>query len=119
MFSVIGGKIAHLMGKNTTVKRWHTLDGQLNILANTSRWKFEYEEKRQWYALKIKHPDIEDDGIWKCRMVVWFGKSGVARRYESRKRVYMKNRPEFFTFKKRNLSDLNERQFNDFDNPIT
>lgn len=82
-----------------TVKRWETLDGKLNILANTSRWKFEYEEKRGWFVLKIREPSVEDDGLWKCRMVVWFGKSGVARRYESRKRINLKNKSDYFTFK--------------------
>lgn len=99
IFSVINGKVGYSIDGNIRINRWHTLNGQLNVLANSTRFQFEYEERRNWYTMKIKKLSREDEGIWRCRMVVWFEDKKLARRYESRKKVDVKNRSEFFTFK--------------------
>jgi hypothetical protein len=82
-----------------TIKEWTTLDGYKNILANTREIQFEYEERRNWYALRIKRISTFNEGAWKCRMVVKFEGKKIYRRYESRKHARIRNKSEFFTFK--------------------
>jgi hypothetical protein len=77
------------------IKRWLTLKGQANVLAKwADRIQFEYEERRNWYAMRIRKLTAEDEGLWKCRMVVKLN-DGIARRYESRKQIHLKNRTDF------------------------
>lgn len=98
MFSVIHEKTRHSADlEPITIKQWKTLNGDRNILANTSDIQFEYEEKRNWYVMRIKRISESNEGLWKCRMVVQFENKRVSRRYESGKNAQI--RPELFTFK--------------------
>ena len=79
------------------VEEWRNINGQLNAIAygpklNNYRYKFEYEESRGWFALKIKNVTKEETGIWQCKIKLKFPNSTMLH-FESRKTAKLHESP--------------------------
>uniref|UniRef100_A0AC34Q2R2 Ig-like domain-containing protein n=1 Tax=Panagrolaimus sp. JU765 TaxID=591449 RepID=A0AC34Q2R2_9BILA len=75
----------------STIEEWRTVSGQLNVIAygpkaKKYRYKFEYEEARGWFALKIRNITEDDFGNWQCRIKLRLSNSTILE-FESRKNL--------------------------------
>jgi hypothetical protein len=64
------------------IQRWKTSNGFTNIIATdeTEKYKFEYEESRPWFALRIQHLDLpHDEGLWSCKVALHTASNGTLR----------------------------------------
>ncbi|KAI6220596.1 hypothetical protein M3Y99_01605400 [Aphelenchoides fujianensis] len=75
--------------RNFTVREWKTTRGHSNLLANwDGRIQFEFEERRHWYAMRIRRKSDGDAGVWRCRMIAKSKADGNTRLFESRARLF-------------------------------
>uniref|UniRef100_A0AC34FQG2 Uncharacterized protein n=1 Tax=Panagrolaimus sp. ES5 TaxID=591445 RepID=A0AC34FQG2_9BILA len=73
---------------------WRGIDEKLNVIAYgpkpEKRYKFEFEEARGWFSMKIRKLQHSDLGDWKCLTKLRF-KNGTILEYESRKKAVFPN----------------------------
>lgn len=86
---------------------WNTTDNFHSTIVKwkNERVKFEYEEKKLWYAMRIRESfDKTDFGQWKCRILTKTLVNGELKvaKYESRKE-FKPVRQHYSQLKVRNL----------------
>ena len=96
------------------VEEWRNINGQLNVIAygpelKNYRYKFEYEESRGWFALKIKNVTEEETGIWQCKIKLKLSNSTVLH-FESRKLAKIHQLPSEVTLAPKMIFAKNEKE---------
>uniref|UniRef100_A0AC35FJ22 Uncharacterized protein n=1 Tax=Panagrolaimus sp. PS1159 TaxID=55785 RepID=A0AC35FJ22_9BILA len=78
----------------TDYEQWRGINQKLNVIAYgpkpEKRYKFEFEEARGWFSMKIRNLQEKDIGEWKCLIKLRF-KNGTIFEYESRKKAVSEN----------------------------
>ncbi|KAI6235908.1 hypothetical protein M3Y95_00101200 [Aphelenchoides besseyi] len=114
VISLVNGKLSFepSIEKEVKIRKWTTLSGHLNFLVDwAKRLQFEFEERRRWYAMRIRKISEMDIGVWRCRMITRSANDGTTRLFESRARiddVLPNDSINYTVFQKRNVVEGNQ-----------
>ncbi|KAI6200933.1 hypothetical protein M3Y96_00787300 [Aphelenchoides besseyi] len=92
VMSLVNGRLGFepSIEKEMKIRKWTTLSGHLNVLVDwAKRLQFEFEERRRWYAMRIRKISDIDIGVWRCRMITKTASDGTTRLFESRARIVL------------------------------
>ncbi|KAI6187666.1 hypothetical protein M3Y98_00269100 [Aphelenchoides besseyi] len=112
VMSLVNGRLGFepSIEKEMKIRKWTTLSGHLNVLVDwAKRLQFEFEERRRWYAMRIRKISDIDIGVWRCRMITKTASDGTTRLFESRARIVLpKDSINYTLFQKRNVVGANQ-----------